>query len=113
MRVSTPEVSRPASNTDLAFLPVTHLARLVESRQVTSTELTELYLARLKEFDPVLMCVVNLTEDLAREQAARADEEIAAGNYRDRSTGSRGEPRTCWRSRARRPPGGLPPTATG
>ena len=82
MRVSTPEVSRPASNTDLAFLPVTHLARLVKSREVTSTELTELYLARLKEFDPVLMCVVNLTEDLAREQAARADEEIAAGNYR-------------------------------
>ena len=82
MNLSTPEVSRPASDTDLAFLPVTHLARLVESREVTSTELTELYLARLKEFDPVLMCVVNLTEDLAREQAARADEEIAAGNYR-------------------------------
>ena len=82
MHVSAPEVSRPASDTDLAFLPVTHLARLVESREVTSTELTELYLARLKEFDPVLMCVVNLTEDLAREQAARADEEIAAGNYR-------------------------------
>ncbi len=82
MRRSQPEVPRPASNTDLAFLPVTHLARLVESREVTSTELTELYLARLKEFDPVLMCVVNQTEDLAREQAARADEEIAAGNYR-------------------------------
>ena len=82
MQVSKPEISRPASNTDLAFLPVTHLARLIESREVSSTELTELYLARLKEFDPVLMCVVNLTEDLAREQAARADEEIAAGNYR-------------------------------
>ena len=82
MQVSRPAVSRPESNTDLAFLPVTHLARLVESREVTSSELTELYLARLREFDPVLHCVVNLTEDIAREQAARADEEIAAGNYR-------------------------------
>ncbi len=82
MQPSRPEVSRPAADTDLAFLPVTHLARLVETRQVTSTELTELYLARLQEFDPVLLCVVNLTEDLAREQAARADAEIAAGNYR-------------------------------
>lgn len=82
MRPSRPEVSKPESNADLAFLPVTHLARLVESGEVTSTELTELYLARLRRFDPQLHCVVNLTEDLAREQAARADEEIAAGNYR-------------------------------
>ncbi len=79
---SRPDAARPESDTDLAFLPVTHLARLVESGEVTSTELTELYLARLKEYDPQLHCVVNLTEDLAREQAGRADEEIAAGNYR-------------------------------
>ena len=81
-RISDPQVSRPESDTELAFLPVTHLARLIESRQVSSAELTELYLARLREFDPVLHCVVNLTEDLARRQAARADEEIAAGRYR-------------------------------
>ena len=82
MRVSRPAVSRPASDVDLAFLPVTHLARLIESREITATELTELYLARLREFDPVLHCVVNLTEELARRQAAQADEEIAAGDYR-------------------------------
>ena len=82
IRRSMPEVERPASDTDLAFLPVTHLARLVESREVTSSELTDLYLARLRRFDPELHCVVNLTEDIAREQAARADEEIAGGNYR-------------------------------
>ena len=82
MRVSQPDPVRPDSDADLAFLPVTHLARLIESRVITSTELTELYLARLREHDPVLHCVVNLTEDLAREQAAAADREIAAGNYR-------------------------------
>ena len=82
IRPSRPDISRPESDADLAFLPVTHLARLLESRQVTAMELTELYLARLREFDPVLKCVVNLTEDLAREQAARADAEIEAGNYR-------------------------------
>ncbi len=82
LRYSKPTIARPESETDLAFLPVTHLARLIESRELTSSELTELYLARLREFDPVLHCVVNLTEDLARQQAARADEEIAAGGYR-------------------------------
>jgi Asp-tRNA(Asn)/Glu-tRNA(Gln) amidotransferase A subunit family amidase len=49
---------------------------------VSSTELTKLYLARLKRFDPLLKCVVTLTDDLALKQAARADSELAAGFYR-------------------------------
>lgn len=77
-----PEVSRPATDEALAFLPATHLARLIETRQVTPSELAELYLARLARFDPILHCVVSLTPDLARAQAKEADEEIAAGRYR-------------------------------
>jgi Asp-tRNA(Asn)/Glu-tRNA(Gln) amidotransferase A subunit family amidase len=76
------DVTRPGSDEDLAFLPVTHLARLVESRQVTPTELTKLYLARLKKHDPQLHCVVTLTEDLALRQATQADQEIASGTYK-------------------------------
>ncbi|QEH32585.1 Glutamyl-tRNA(Gln) amidotransferase subunit A [Aquisphaera giovannonii] len=74
--------SRPAGDEELAFLPVSELAGLVRTREVTSTELTKLYLARLRRFDPVLKCVVTLTEDLAMKQAAAADAEIAAGKYR-------------------------------
>jgi len=73
---------RPKTDDDLAFLPVTELAALLRSRKVTSTELTKLYLARLKKYDPILKCVVTLTEDLALKQAKRADAEIAAGRYR-------------------------------
>jgi Asp-tRNA(Asn)/Glu-tRNA(Gln) amidotransferase A subunit family amidase len=72
----------PATDAELAFLPLTHLARLVETRQVTPSELTELYLARLKQYNPILHCVVSFTEELARRQARQADEEIAAGTYR-------------------------------
>src|SRR6202023_3085668 len=50
--------------------------------QVSSVELTEMYLHRLKRYNPKLLCVVNLTEDLALHQAREADREIAAGNYR-------------------------------
>ncbi len=82
MAPSRPEVERPGSDTDLAFLPVTHLAPLVETGQVSSLELTELYLERLERFDPELHCVVSLTPDIARRQAEQADAEIAAGNYR-------------------------------
>jgi Asp-tRNA(Asn)/Glu-tRNA(Gln) amidotransferase A subunit family amidase len=79
---NTAAVTRPATDEDLAFLPVTHLSRLIETRQVTATDLTRLYLSRLKRYDPQLSCVVNLTEDLALGQARQADEEIAAGKYR-------------------------------
>ncbi|RUL88746.1 amidase [Tautonia sociabilis] len=73
---------RPESDEDLAFLPVTELSALVRARTVSSRELTELYLERLKRFDPILHCVVTLTEDTARAQAEKADAELAAGIYR-------------------------------
>jgi hypothetical protein len=77
-----PAVSRPSTDEALAFLPVTHLAKLVETRQVKPSELTELYLSRLTAHDPTLHCVVSLTADLARAQAKQADDEIAAGKSR-------------------------------
>ncbi|MDA1094395.1 MAG: amidase [Acidobacteria bacterium] len=82
MRRAPIRVSRPTNDEALAFLPVTHLAHLVETRQVTSSELTALYLARLRRHDPTLRCVVSLTDDLALAQATQADDEIAAGTYR-------------------------------
>ena len=75
-------VTAPANLEEAAFWPVTRLSRLVESRQVTSLELTRMYLGRLKRYDPKLECVITLTEDLALRQARRADSEIAAGRYR-------------------------------
>src|SRR4051812_16271076 len=66
----------------LAFEPVTVLASLLETRKITSTDLTKMYLARLKKYGGQLHCVVTLTEDLALAQAAAADAEIKAGKYR-------------------------------
>jgi len=73
---------RPPADEDLAFLPVTELAALVRTKKVSSVELTKLYLSRLKRYDDLLKCVVSLTEEVAMEQAERADREIAAGRYR-------------------------------
>src|SRR5436190_12990491 len=72
----------PRDIDDLAFLPVTELSELVRRRRVTSLELTQMYLARLKKYDPVLRCVISLTEDRAFRQARAADEEIRRGRYR-------------------------------
>lgn len=77
-----PVPQRPFTLEDVAFWPVTQLAQLLRTRQVTSVELTEMYLARLKRYDPQLKCVVTLTEERALAQAKQADEEIANGRYR-------------------------------
>lgn len=75
-------VKLPANPDDLAFYSVEQLAALIKSRQITSEKLTRFYLDRLKKYGPKLECVITLTEDLALEQARRADREIAAGKYR-------------------------------
>jgi Asp-tRNA(Asn)/Glu-tRNA(Gln) amidotransferase A subunit family amidase len=77
-----PSLKRPASVEDLAFAPIAHLAQLLKTRQVSSVELTEMYLGRLKRYNPTLNCVVTFTDDLALNQARQADQEIAAGKYR-------------------------------
>ena len=67
---------------DLAFATVPQLAELIRTRRISSTELTRMYLARLKKYGDKLLCVVTLTEDLALKQASAADAEIKRGRYR-------------------------------
>jgi Asp-tRNA(Asn)/Glu-tRNA(Gln) amidotransferase A subunit family amidase len=72
----------PSNDEDLAFSPVARLSRWLESRQLTSERLTNVYLDRLQRFNPKLRCVITLTRDHALKQARQADAEIAAGKYR-------------------------------
>jgi Asp-tRNA(Asn)/Glu-tRNA(Gln) amidotransferase A subunit family amidase len=72
----------PKKLEDLAWYSVRDLGELIRTRKITSLELTRLFINRLKKYDPVLHCVITLTEDLAMRQAQRADSEIAAGHYR-------------------------------
>jgi Asp-tRNA(Asn)/Glu-tRNA(Gln) amidotransferase A subunit family amidase len=83
MRIgATPSVTRPRNLEAVAFWPVTHLARLLRTRQVTSTELTRMYLERLTRYHPQLNCVAALLEERGLREAAVADREIGAGRYR-------------------------------
>jgi Asp-tRNA(Asn)/Glu-tRNA(Gln) amidotransferase A subunit family amidase len=72
----------PSKDEDIAFAPMTQLSRWIESRNLSSERLTNIYLDRLERFDPKLRCVITLTREPALAQAKRADEEIAAGKYR-------------------------------
>ncbi len=79
---STVEAALPADDASIAFAPVTHLSHWIQTRQITSERLTQIYIARLKRYNPQLRCVITLTEEHALEQARVADRDIAAGRYR-------------------------------
>ena len=74
--------SAPGDLEQLAFAPLPVLAALLKRRVVTSTQLTKMYLARLRRLDEQLQCIITLTEERALEQAARADEELRRGKAR-------------------------------
>jgi len=72
----------PKNLETLAFANVREWGELVRTKKVSSAALTEMYLERLKRYDPMLKFVVTLTEERARTQAKELDREIAAGKYR-------------------------------
>ncbi|WP_035468254.1 amidase [Algoriphagus mannitolivorans] len=75
-------IELPEDKNELAFFTIPQLASLIQSRKITSVELTQFFISRIKEHDSKLHSVITLTEDLAMEQAKRADEELAAGKIR-------------------------------
>ena len=72
----------PASEEDIAFAPVWQLSRWIESKQLSSVRLTEMYLRRLERYNPQLRCVITLTREHALTHARQMDAELAAGHYR-------------------------------
>ncbi|MEX0644574.1 MAG: amidase [Parvularculaceae bacterium] len=77
------DASLPAGEADIAFASVAQLGRWLRSGALTSARLTEICLARIERFNPILHAFITVTPDIARAQAARADADFAAG--RDRS----------------------------
>lgn len=75
-------VPLPESIEDIAFAPVVQQSRWLANGQLTSRELTEIYLQRIEQHAELLECFVTVTADLARSQADQADRERAAGQIR-------------------------------
>jgi Asp-tRNA(Asn)/Glu-tRNA(Gln) amidotransferase A subunit family amidase len=76
------EPEAPANIEDLAFATVLELANLIWHRKITSVALTQMYIDRLKRYDPKLHFVITLMEDRALAQAKAADEDLENGLYR-------------------------------
>nr|XP_011470838.1 PREDICTED: glutamyl-tRNA(Gln) amidotransferase subunit A, mitochondrial-like isoform X2 [Fragaria vesca subsp. vesca] len=74
-------IQRPHGDDDIAFMSVLELGELIRTKQITSQELTQIFMQRLKRHNPVLDAVVTYTEELANQQAKEADGLLAQGVY--------------------------------
>jgi len=72
----------PSNKEELAFYPVYKLAVLIKNKKISSVELTQLYIKRIKKYSDTLQCAISLLEESALAQAKKADDEIAKGKYR-------------------------------
>ena len=71
----------PKNLEDLCFASISELSDVIRSRKVSSVDLTQMYIARLKRLDPQLHCVITITEERALAQARQADQDLKAGKY--------------------------------
>ncbi|KAF0242404.1 MAG: hypothetical protein FD183_386 [Chitinophagaceae bacterium] len=77
-----PKTVMPANMNELAFYSIEQLASLIKSKKISSVQLTQFFIDRIKKYGDTLECVIAVTEEIALSQAAAADAEIAAGKYR-------------------------------
>jgi len=75
-------VQLPANKNDLAFFSIEQLASLIKNKKISSLALTQFFIERIKKWGDTLQCVISLQEDMAYEQAKKADAELAQGKYR-------------------------------
>ncbi|MEY3542542.1 MAG: hypothetical protein RLZZ204_1354 [Bacteroidota bacterium] len=73
------KILMPVNKNELAFYSIKQLGSLLRNKAITSVELTQFFLNRIKKYSDSLQCVVSLTESIALEQAAKADEDFKKG----------------------------------
>lgn len=72
----------PENKADLAFYSIPQLASLIKNKKISSLELTQIFVERLKKYNDILQCTITITEEMALEQAKTMDTELANGKYR-------------------------------
>ena len=67
---------------EIPFLTVAELGRLIRAREVSPVEATEAYLERIDRIDGRLNSYITVCHEEARQAAREAEQAIAAGQYR-------------------------------
>ncbi len=64
----------------LAYKPITELAHLIRTKQLSPVELTELYLERIGQFDGDLKSYITVLPEIARREARETERALLEGS---------------------------------
>jgi aspartyl-tRNA(Asn)/glutamyl-tRNA(Gln) amidotransferase subunit A len=79
-RGSGPVPSLPVeTDAPLAYKPITELAHLIRTKQLSPVELTELYLERIGQFDGDLKSYITVLPEIARREARESERALSKG----------------------------------
>jgi aspartyl-tRNA(Asn)/glutamyl-tRNA(Gln) amidotransferase subunit A len=67
---------------DISFLPLSELAKRIESKKLSPVEVTQHFLDRSEKLGPHFNAYARLTPETAMDQARAAEKEIRRGHYR-------------------------------
>jgi len=70
------------SSTELFYLSVAEAATELFAQRLSPVELTQAYLDRITEINPLINAYITVTADRALDQAKQAEAEIIGGNYK-------------------------------
>jgi Asp-tRNA(Asn)/Glu-tRNA(Gln) amidotransferase A subunit family amidase len=76
------DVLIPKNMDDLAFYSIPQLASLIKNKKITSVQLTQFFIDRLKKYSSTLHCVIEITDTIAMREAKQADADLAKGIYK-------------------------------
>lgn len=69
----------PQNKNDLAFYSIRQLGSLLRNGSISSVDLTSFFINRIKKWGDTLQCVISVPENLAFEQARKADLDFKKG----------------------------------
>lgn len=76
------DASLPDDDAEIAFASIAQQGTWLRQGALTAVRLTEIYLDRIRAHGDKLNCFITVTEELAREQALKADADFADGRDR-------------------------------
>ena len=63
----------------LAYKPITELAHLIRTKQLSPVELTDMYLERIGQFDGDLKSYITVLPEIAKREAQEAEQALVDG----------------------------------
>jgi aspartyl-tRNA(Asn)/glutamyl-tRNA(Gln) amidotransferase subunit A len=70
------------SSSELSLLDLSEASRAVQKKEVSPVDLTQACLARIERFNPKLNAFITVTDTAALEEARKAEDEIARGEWK-------------------------------